>query len=110
VRAFPGRQVEPVDRAVVSIAFPDSDADCLPPFGVFWRMPVYIDDALNNEPLIRFHAGSPNDIVTLRREDFDRLSQPICVHVARTANLPTPELARTASRVEARLAESASRS
>ncbi|HLT21509.1 MAG TPA: YbaK/EbsC family protein [Thermomicrobiales bacterium] len=100
--AFAGHQVELVDRAVLNAAFPDSDPGCLPPFDAFWRMPVYIDRELDGEPLIRFRAGSPNDVVTLRRQDLDRLSKPIGVRIAARQAIPA-QLARqrAAERVSA---------
>ncbi len=81
-RAFAERNVTIIDQVSLRPAFPDVDLRFLPPLGAFWQMPVYIDGQLAGDQRFRFYAGSAQDIVTIRRADFDRLNHPVTVQIA----------------------------
>jgi len=56
--------------------FPDSKLGAEPPFGNLYGVPVYVEESLTRVPYIVFNAGTHQDTIRLRYEDFDRLVQP----------------------------------
>ena len=57
--------------------FPDCDLGAMPPFGNLYGMPVYVDQMLTYDKEIAFNAGSHNELVRMRYEDFERVVNPI---------------------------------
>lgn len=57
--------------------FPDCEVGAMPPFGNLYELPVYVDQALAEEPVIFFPAGNHHEVIEMRYEDFVRLVQPI---------------------------------
>jgi malate dehydrogenase (oxaloacetate-decarboxylating)(NADP+) len=59
--------------------FPDCEPDAVPPFGELYGLPVYMDQALADDPEIVFCAGSACNAVRMGNLDFVRLAKPrIC--------------------------------
>lgn len=56
--------------------FPDCEVGAMPPFGHLYGVPVVVDVALAQDPVIFFNAGSHEDVVTMTYEDFERLARP----------------------------------
>ena len=65
--------------------FPDCELGAMPPFGILYNMPVYLDSALAGEPVIAFNAGTHRDVIHMRTEDYRRLAQPSLVSLGREA-------------------------
>lgn len=65
--------------------FPDCDLGAMPPFGNLYGMAVYVDEALTFDKEIAFNAGSHNELVRMKYEDFERVVNPIVGHFALTA-------------------------
>lgn len=56
--------------------FSDCELGAMPPFGNLYGMPVYVEESLAGDPEIVFNAGTHEDTVQMRYEDFARLVQP----------------------------------
>lgn len=65
--------------------FPDCELGAMPPLGNLYKMPTYVESSLAEEEWIAFNAGTHQDVVHLRFEDFKRLTKPLIVHFARLA-------------------------
>lgn len=57
--------------------FPDCDLGAMPPFGNLYGVPVYVDEELSMDRDIAFNAGTHNELVRMRYDDFERLVNPI---------------------------------
>jgi Ala-tRNA(Pro) deacylase len=59
--------------------FPDCESGAVPPFGELYRLPVYLDEALAEDPEIIFSVGTHSDAIRMGNADFVRLVKPkIC--------------------------------
>jgi Ala-tRNA(Pro) deacylase len=56
--------------------FPDCEPGAVPPFGELYHVPVYLDEALAEDPEIIFSAGTRSDGVRMGNADFVRLARP----------------------------------
>jgi Ala-tRNA(Pro) deacylase len=56
--------------------FPDCAIGAMPPFGNLYDLPVYVDQALAEEPDIVFRVGTHRHTMKLAYADFARLAQP----------------------------------
>lgn len=56
--------------------FPDCEVGAMPPFGNLYAMDVYVSKRLAEDEQIVFNAGTHQDMVKLRYQDFARLVQP----------------------------------
>ena len=57
--------------------YPDCDTGAMPPFGIMYGQPVYVDQALCADPEIVFNAGTHTDAIRMRYTDYDRLVHPV---------------------------------
>jgi Ala-tRNA(Pro) deacylase len=57
--------------------FADCDVGAMPPFGHFYRVPVYIDRSLVDEPYIVFQAGTHHTTMKIAMTDYLQLAQPV---------------------------------
>ncbi len=62
--------------------FPDCDAGAMPPFGNLYNVPVYVDRTLTEDAEIVFNAGTHDETMKVRYDDYARLAQPIVVGFA----------------------------
>ena len=76
---------EPVRLATeleFSELFPDCELGAMPPFGLLYDLPVYVDESLARDKEVVFNAGTHRDAVRMAYEDFVRLAKPkICAFV-----------------------------
>ncbi len=56
--------------------FPDCDTGAMPPFGILYDVPVYVDQALARDPAIVFPAGTHRDTCKIAYQDYARLARP----------------------------------
>jgi Ala-tRNA(Pro) deacylase len=63
-------------------AFPDCDIGAMPPLGILYKLPVYVDERLSREAEIAFNAGSHHELVRLAYKEFERLQQPKVLRIA----------------------------
>jgi len=71
-----GQPVVLLDEDRCSRLFPDCDPGAVPPFGELYHMPIYLDQALAEDPEIIFSAGTHTDGVRMASADFVRLAKP----------------------------------
>jgi Ala-tRNA(Pro) deacylase len=83
-----------VDTEWLAAGFPDVDIDAIPPLGELWQVPIFVDTSLAGAHEIRFYGGSHDDLVTLRRADFERLTRPIALTFAVRRATDVPMLSR----------------
>jgi Ala-tRNA(Pro) deacylase len=63
--------------------FPDCELGAMPPIGILYHLPVYLDADLANETMITFNAGTHQECVHMRISDFRKLTQPHVVSITR---------------------------
>ncbi len=63
--------------------FPDCEVGAMPPFGVLYGIPVYVDETLTRDEEIAFNAGSHRELMRMSYQDFDRLEHPTVVDVVK---------------------------
>jgi Ala-tRNA(Pro) deacylase len=63
--------------------FPDCELGAMPPIGILYHLPVYLDADLANETMITFNAGTHQECVHMRTSDFRKLTQPHVVSITR---------------------------
>ena len=56
--------------------FPDCEVGAMPPFGNLYGLPVYVEESLSRDPEIVFNAGTHQDTIRMKYEDFARLARP----------------------------------
>ena len=56
--------------------FPDCDVGAMPPFGVLYQVPTYVDETLTEAEEIVFLAGSHDEALRLSYADYERLARP----------------------------------
>ncbi|MBI3895699.1 MAG: YbaK/EbsC family protein [Acidobacteria bacterium] len=56
--------------------FPDCEVGAMPPFGNLYGLPVCVDESLSRDPEIVFNAGTHQDTIRMKYEDFARLARP----------------------------------
>lgn len=68
----------------ISLAHPDevfSLTNCVvgsvPPFGIFWDIPVYVDNQFLEKDLMVFSAGTLEDSISLAPKEYIRVVKPI---------------------------------
>jgi Ala-tRNA(Pro) deacylase len=66
----------------LSDLFPDCELGAMPPFGILYDLPVYIDESLAKDKEVVFNAGTHRDAVRMAYEDFVRLAKAkVCAFV-----------------------------
>lgn len=56
--------------------FPDCDVGAMPPFGNLYGIPVWVEESLTKDPEIVFNAGTHQDTIRMKYEDFARFVKP----------------------------------
>ena len=80
-----GMPVRLLNKEECSKLFPDCDVNAIPPFGELYGLPVYMDQALADNPEIIFNAGTRFDAIQMGNVDFVRLVKP---HICSFAEKP----------------------
>jgi Ala-tRNA(Pro) deacylase len=79
LEAAVGMPVQLLNTEECGKLFPDCDVSAIPPFGELYGLPVYMDQALADNPKIIFNAGTRFDSIQMGNVDFVRLVKPhIC--------------------------------
>jgi Ala-tRNA(Pro) deacylase len=63
--------------------FPQCEVGAMPPFGNLYGMEVYVDEALSEDKMIAFNAGSHVELIELSYQDFERLVKPKIVRISK---------------------------
>jgi Ala-tRNA(Pro) deacylase len=56
--------------------FPDCEVGAEPPFGNLYDLPVYMDAPIADDDTITFNAGTHDEVIRMRVEEFERLTDP----------------------------------
>lgn len=64
--------------------FPDCEVGAMPPFGILYGLPVYVDRSLTEAEHIIFEAGTHSDAIRLRYRDFAALGFPVVTEFHRS--------------------------
>jgi Ala-tRNA(Pro) deacylase len=67
--------------------FPDCQHGAVPPFGELYGLPVYMDEALADDPEITFSAGTLSDGIRMGSADFVHLVKPQICSFAERGNV-----------------------
>ncbi len=62
--------------------FPDCDTGAMPPFGNLYQIPIYVDKSLTQDREIVFNAGTHDDTMKVRLNDYVQLAHPIVADFA----------------------------
>ncbi|HTT33015.1 MAG TPA: YbaK/EbsC family protein [Methylomirabilota bacterium] len=75
--AIAGAEVRLMDEEAYSELFPDCERGVIPAFGELYGVPVYLDEALAEDPEIILSAGTYHDSVRMGNVDFVHLAEPL---------------------------------
>lgn len=70
------REIHLATEAEMRMIFPDCEVGAEPPFGSLYQLPVYMSNAIERTGEIAFNAGTHEQVVAIKVEDFVRLVQP----------------------------------
>jgi|ERR1051326_1921448 Ala-tRNA(Pro) deacylase len=65
-------------------AFPTCKPGAMPPFGNIFNLLVYCEANLSRNHAIEFNAGSHDETIRMRFDDYERLANPKMIHFARS--------------------------
>ncbi|NJN15733.1 MAG: YbaK/EbsC family protein [Oscillochloris sp.] len=71
-------------------AFPDCKIGAMPPFGLLYDLPLYVDRALATDEVVFFQAGTHSVAMSLLFADYKRLARPIIADLTREYSRPAP--------------------
>jgi len=57
--------------------FPDSDVGAMSPFGNLYELPVFAEESLAHDEQILFHAGTHEDAIRMKYDDFVKVVHPV---------------------------------
>ena len=80
--ALGGQEVRLATEFEFTGLFPDCDVGAMPPFGNLYGLPVYAEESLTADTEIAFNAGTHQDTIRMKYEDFARLAQPLVLSFA----------------------------
>lgn len=60
----------------IRVLFPDCETGAEPPFGNLYNIPVYLSAAVKQEGHITFNAGTHDDVIRMRYNDYVGLVKP----------------------------------
>ena len=67
--------------------FPDCELGAMPPFGILYGLPVYVDQSLTEDEHIVFQAGTHSEAIRMRYWDFRTLVFPVVEEIRRVPTL-----------------------
>ncbi len=76
-RLTKAKYVSLAEEQEFELKFPDCDLGAMPPFGNLYGVPVYVDEHLAEDREIAFNAGTHNELVRMKYDDFERVVNPI---------------------------------
>ncbi len=81
-KALNAKEIVIVHEAEFEDRFPDCELGAMPPFGVLYGLPVYVDETLAHDEEIAFNAGTHRELVRLSFKDFFQLENPTILRIA----------------------------
>jgi Ala-tRNA(Pro) deacylase len=93
--AIVGEKAMLMEEQKCSDLFPDCEVGAVPPFGELYDVPVYMDQALADDPEIVFGAGTLSESLRIGNVDFVRLVRPkICSFAEEAWSISKPRRAQ----------------
>jgi Ala-tRNA(Pro) deacylase len=77
------KQLRMVTEFELGKLFPDSELGAMPPVGALYGLPVYLDEAMADERLIAFNAGTHRDVIHMLTAEYRRLVRPVVAPLTR---------------------------
>ncbi len=74
---FGTRHVRLATETELNELFPDCELGAMPPFGVLYGIPVYVDRTLTEDEYIVFEGGTHSEAVRMRYADFSAFGYPV---------------------------------
>jgi Ala-tRNA(Pro) deacylase len=62
--------------------FPDCELGAMPPFGILYDLPLYVDESLTRDYEIAFNAGSHRELIRMAYKDFAAVAKPVVLDFA----------------------------
>lgn len=75
-------EVRLADEDEFAPVFEDCEVGAMPPFGNLYDVPVYMDEALEQDDKIVFNGGTHRETFEIKVDDFERLVHPKVAHFA----------------------------
>lgn len=72
-----GKMIRLAEEEELPALFPGCEVGAMPPFGPLYGQTVFVDAALAAEPEIVFNAGTHQDAILMRWNDFVKMVNPI---------------------------------
>jgi Ala-tRNA(Pro) deacylase len=77
-----GSELELAREKEFAASFPGCDAGAEPPFGNLYGLPVYVDEALREDPEIVFNGGTHAEAIRMKYADYEKLVRPVVGRLA----------------------------
>ncbi|NUO79408.1 deacylase [candidate division KSB1 bacterium] len=75
--ALGAREVRLAAENEIANVCADCEAGAMPPFGIFFKMPLYASAHLREDQMITFNAGTHEDVVRMLYSDYEKIAHPI---------------------------------
>jgi Ala-tRNA(Pro) deacylase len=79
-RALKARDARLAEENEIARLCPDCEPGAMPPFGNFYKLPVYISHRLAEDHMITFNAGTHEEVIRMLYRDFDKLEHPVVMN------------------------------
>ncbi len=64
--------------------FSECELGAMPPIGELFGLPVYVESGMSADASIAFNAGTHRDVVHMRFQDYEALTKPAFIAMARS--------------------------
>ncbi|MDJ0976749.1 MAG: YbaK/EbsC family protein [Planctomycetota bacterium] len=69
------------DEERMAELFPDCEVGAEPALGNLYGLPVLVDPALSENEFITFNAGTHEEAIRIRYDDYKRMARPMLAHI-----------------------------
>ena len=76
-------QIRLASESEIAKLAPESEVGAMPPFGMLFDLPVYMDRRLTRDTFIVFSAGTHRDAIHMKLGDYRRLVNPLILGFSR---------------------------
>jgi Ala-tRNA(Pro) deacylase len=76
-------EMKMADERMLGQVFEDCEVGAEPPIGAIFGIPTVMDESLAGAEQVMFQAGSHQEAVSMRMDDFRRIAQPGIAHFTR---------------------------
>ena len=63
--------------------FPDCEVGAMPPYGLLYDMPVFMDTCFGRKGDLAFQAGNHHEVIRMGFDDFERTAHPVMTDFCR---------------------------